>query len=164
MKKNGFTILEMIVAIFIMNIGIAAIFSVVAQSTSYVNLSSSKLTAMYLAQEGIETVRNIRDGNLLSMAKTGIGTWTNNLSMGSDYYNFDYRSQSIPDNTNCVGKNYLQVSGDFYLCSSVSSDFQRKVRLNQVGTDKLEVTVSVSWIDKGITRSVSVSEILYKWY
>ena len=165
MKKNGFTIIEMIAAIFIINIGIAAVFSLVTQSASYVDLSSSRLTAMYLAQDGIEIVRNIRDSNLLKMAKTGVGNWNDSLSLGADYYNFDYRSQAIPDNVNCSGRNYLKVSGGFYACSSDNSaKFRRKVRLNQITPDKIEAVVDVSWTDKGKTTSVSVSEIIFKWY
>ncbi|MBU0546839.1 prepilin-type N-terminal cleavage/methylation domain-containing protein [Patescibacteria group bacterium] len=164
-KKNGFTIIEMIAAIFIINIGIAAVFSLVVQSSSYVDLTNSRLIAVYLAQDGIEVARNIRDGNVLKMAKTGVGVWTDNFSLGADYYNFDYRSQSIPDNVNCSGKNYLQVIDGFYVCSfNVNAKFQRKIRLNQVSSDKIEITVDVFWTDKGKTNSINVSEILFNWY
>lgn len=166
-KKNGFTIIEMIAAIFIVNVGIAAVFSLVIQSTSYVDLATSHLTAIYLAQEGIEVARNIRDSNVLEVGKTGIGNWNDNLFLNADYYNFDYRSQAIPDDTNCSGKNYLQVSGGFYICSSnTSAKFQRKIRLNfdPLSPDKIEAMVDVFWTDKGRTNSVNVSEILYKWY
>jgi len=164
-KKQGFTMIEMIAAIFMVSVGIAAVFSLVIQSTSYVDLATYRLTAIYLAQEGVEVARNIRDSNILKMGRTGIGDWDDNFSLGSDYYNFDYRSQAIPDNTNCSGKNYLQISGGFYVCSSnASAQFQRKIRLNQLSSDKIEVVVNVFWTDKGKTNGVSVSEIIYKWY
>jgi prepilin-type N-terminal cleavage/methylation domain-containing protein len=164
-KKNGFTIIETIAAIFMISVGMAAVFSLVIQSTSYVDLAAARLTAIYLAQEGIEVARNIRDSNILEMGRTGIGDWDDNFSLSADYYNFDYRSQAIPDETNCSGKNYLQVSGGFYACSSnTNSRFQRKIRLNQVSPDKIEAVVNVYWTDKGKTNGVSVSEILYKWY
>jgi len=62
---TGFTILELIVAIFVMTVGVLGAYAVVQQIIVYNSISSSRLTAAYLAQEGIELVRNIRDTNWL---------------------------------------------------------------------------------------------------
>jgi prepilin-type N-terminal cleavage/methylation domain-containing protein len=63
---KGFTLIEVVVAVFILTIGVLAIFNVVQNITVYSRVSSSKLTAVYLAQEGIELVRNQRDSNWLA--------------------------------------------------------------------------------------------------
>jgi len=64
---TGFTILELIVAIFVMTVGVLGAYAVVQQIIVYNSISSSRLTAAYLAQEGIELVRNIRDTNWLTV-------------------------------------------------------------------------------------------------
>jgi len=65
MKKNGFTILEVILAIFILTVAVFASFSLIQQTVVGVSLNQSKLIAYYLAQEGVENIRNIRDTNWL---------------------------------------------------------------------------------------------------
>jgi len=64
-NKNdaGFTILEVVVAISLITVGITAIFTLYQQTISITRVSSQRLIAAYLAQEGIEIVRNIRDTN-----------------------------------------------------------------------------------------------------
>ena len=64
-NKNGFTLLEVIVAIFVITIGVIGVISVVQRTAAFTSISSSRLQAAYLAQEGIEIARNIRDGNWL---------------------------------------------------------------------------------------------------
>lgn len=74
-KKNGFTILEVMIAIFVVTIGVLAAYNVTQQMISYTYHSASRLTAAYLAKEGIEIVRNTRDTNWLEQEN-----WDNGLS------------------------------------------------------------------------------------
>jgi type II secretory pathway pseudopilin PulG len=67
MKKNSFTILEVILAIFILTVAVGASFTLIQQSLISASLAKSKLTAAYLAQEGIEVIRNARDNNWLKI-------------------------------------------------------------------------------------------------
>ena len=74
-KNKGFTILEVLVAIFIITTGGLAAYAMVQQIIFSTLSSSYRLTAAYLAKEGIETVRNIRDTNWLQ----GAPNWYNGL-------------------------------------------------------------------------------------
>lgn len=65
-KTKGFTLLEVLVAVFVLTIGVLGAFTVVQNITFYSQMISSKLTATYLVQEGIELVRNRRDSNWLA--------------------------------------------------------------------------------------------------
>ena len=65
LKTKGFTILEVILAIFILTVAVFASFSLIQQTVVGVSLNQSKLIAYYLAQEGVENIRNIRDTNRL---------------------------------------------------------------------------------------------------
>jgi len=165
-NQKAFTMIEMVAAIFVVNLGIMAVFSLITQSITHINSTASSLTATYLAQEGVEIARNIRDGNFLKINQGGEASWNDNLSADEDkdYYNFDYRSESIPDNINCSGKTHLQISNGYYICSSSSAKFQRKIRISPVGEDKIEVLVEVSWTERGKTNNVSAQETLYRWF
>lgn len=63
--NRSFTLLEVLVAIFIFTVGIVGVWLLIQQPLVYSKNFSRQLIAVYLAQEGIEIVRNIRDSNLL---------------------------------------------------------------------------------------------------
>jgi prepilin-type N-terminal cleavage/methylation domain-containing protein len=163
-RKNGFTMIEMIAALFVVSVGIMGVFSLVSQTISYINIISSRLTAIYLSQEGMEIIRNIRDSNFLKINKGEEGNWDDNLPNDNEYYNLDYQSQSIPDSiNNCNGNSHLEISGGFYKCSS-SGQFERKAKITKIGDDKIDVVIEVSWQERGRSHQVVVRESLYQWY
>ena len=163
--QQGFSLIETIVAIFIISVGIITVLSINYRNIGFSSDVSDKLTAIYLAQEGIEIVKNIRDTNLLTAHKepTSGVEWDDGLTLGSDIYNFDYRSTSIPDNSNCSGTTHIAFDSwsGFYRCDT-SGKFERKVNIVS-NVDHLEVLVTVSWSKGGSSRSVTAQENLYEW-
>jgi Tfp pilus assembly protein PilV len=162
MKKNSFTILEAIFAISILTVGIFGVSSLISQFLTSSSISNQRLIAAYLAQEGIEIVRNIRDTNLLEGESLDAGL--TNCSSGCS--NFDYRSQSLPDNSNCSGKNFLDLVNNFYQCSGSSpASLKRIVTITQINNPPgLKVVVEVSWKERGRTHRITVQENFYNWY
>lgn len=75
LNGRGFTLIEVVVAVSVLTIGILAAFMAVQSVTGYYRVASSRLAATYLAQEGVELVRNQRDSNWLSSAVS----WDNNM-------------------------------------------------------------------------------------
>lgn len=71
--KQGFTLVETLVSLFIFSLSITAIIVVTGQGVSDTTIAKNKITAVALAQEGIEVVRNIRDTYSLSEASSGSG-------------------------------------------------------------------------------------------
>lgn len=162
-KRNltGFTIIELMIAVFILLVGILAAFALVSNSIAYSSTYKLQLTAAYLAQEGIEIVRNIRDTNWIDPAEPA---WDDGLTSGSDFYNFDYRSQNIPDNSNCSGKEYLKFDGNFYTCSDdLIAMFRRKVFIDSSTADVLDVSVTIEWSERGRDHNFLIQEKIYKW-
>jgi Tfp pilus assembly protein PilV len=161
MWNKSFTLIETITAIFILTTGILALSSLISYFISASSISSQRLVAAYLAQEGIEIVRNLRDTNLLNGRSWNYGLTS--CSLGC--YNFDYRSQSIPDNTNCLGKNFLNLVNNFYQCSDSSPiKLQRKVTITQISNPPgLKVLVEVSWQERGRSHSLTAQANLYNW-
>ena len=67
-ESKGFTLIETMVAISILMVAIVAPMSLAAQSLSAAYYARDQITAFYLAQEGIEVVRSVRDTNILKIA------------------------------------------------------------------------------------------------
>ena len=133
-KGAGFTILELIMAIFVMTVGVLGAYAVVQQIIVYTLVSSSRLTAAYLAQEGIEIVRNIRDTNWLTVPPV---VWNEGVSSSQEIVGF---------------------------LDGTTSKFNRNITITPDGSDKLKVSVLIEWTEKGKNYTVTVEEDLYNWY
>lgn len=160
-KKNGFTILEVMIAILIVTIGVLAAYAVTQQIVSYTYRSASRLTAIYLGKEGIEIVRNIRDTNWLESAPSWKDGFINCITGCEADYNDTPPFNSYDDN------HYLNLeiaSGFYGYNPGDQTNFKRKITITPVG-DTLEVSVEVWWEHKGDTYGpITVQENLYNWY
>lgn len=159
MQNKSFTLIELIVAIFVILVGILAVFLVITDVTSTTSVYKQRLIAAYLAQEGIEIVRNIRDTNWVE----GAATWDDGLLIcpTPNGCEVDYSSLNL---TPWSGDgNYLKIDGGFYnYASGADTIFKRKIRI-EAGGDVLQVWVEVFWDIKGKPYSFLVSEWLYEW-
>jgi len=155
MKNSGFTLIETIVAISLLTVGAVGSFSLMQRVTSFASISSSQFVASYLAQEGIETIRNIRDTNYLKGQ-----AWDAGIGAGADF-RLDYRSSVFPDAT-CG--TYLQHNGNFYICSTDSAGkFRRQITIGKPAADKMVILVQVSWSERGIQHQVVAQTELRNW-
>lgn len=153
--KQGFTLIETVVAIFLLTVGVAGSFALMQRVSFSASFSASQLVASYLAQEGIEIIRNIRDTNYLQDI-----SWDSGINGVADF-RLDYRSDEFPDAT-CGA--YLRHDGDFYVCSGDSSSkFQRQIIIEKPAPDKMVISVQVSWSERGIAQQVSSATELYNW-
>ena len=60
-NKSGFTLLETLVAIMLFVIALSALLALVRDSVTSATYTKNDVVATYLAQEGIDYIRNIRD-------------------------------------------------------------------------------------------------------
>ena len=161
-KSGGFALIEVIVAVSLITTGLIAAYTLIVSTISSTTYASHRLTAAYLAQEGIELVRNIRDTNWLQEKdwETGLidlcpsSTWceidyNGNLFVGEDHY------LNIEDG---IGP-YGYGGGS----ENITTPFERKIYLDGVINDILKVRVIVEWQEKGHTNQISVMENLYNW-
>lgn len=157
--QKGFTIIELVISIFLLAIAVIGIFSAFSVVAILTSDASNRLTATYLAQEGMEIVRNIRDTNWLNMdAENPPGaTWVDNFSVcEANGCEMDYTSgvknfvSSLPISP-WVGR-YLKIDDDgFYNYSNGDqSKFMRRIIIKPVdGADYvIKVFTQVSWDEK----------------
>jgi len=165
--------LELLIAVFVVMVGLVGVFIVAQHPTSYIQPVFSRLTAAYLAQEGIEIVRNLRDENWLDVSGPN---WYEGLgSEAGTSYEVSYNGDLL-NCGNCEfddGLSLLRV-GDFYNYSSgAETNFKRKVIITQIDDDPpggdgiidyLEVEVLVEWEEKEKRNSFLVQTNLYPWW
>jgi len=155
---------EIIVAIFLITLGAGSAFMVIQTTTALTSVTSDQLTASYLAQEGIEVIRNIRDSNWLEQRSNSSLLWDDGISVGEDY-RLDYLSTSFPDvNCSLGADDYLKYDGSFYNCTSgQNTKFKRKITVTKPQADSMEVVVEVSWSERGRPHEVTAQTKLYNW-
>ncbi len=168
--EAGFTLIEMMIAIFVMVVGIMGVMSLLQRVIFSSSVSSSRLTAAYLAQEGVEIVRNVRDTNWLE-ARTAANSWDEGLTVcgGAGFiadYSHSYGPNQIDPSFPCYSGQYLNIdtNGFYGYSSGAQTKFQRKILITQGGSpDVQNVLIEINWTDKGASSSLSVQEDLYNW-
>lgn len=172
MQDKGFTLLETTVAIFIVVVAIVAAFSAFYRIMVVTSSISSRLTAAYLAQEGIEIIRNIRDTN-----------WLKGSNWDSDFNECKSQNGCEADYTTGTGEggtsfrtysdSPLYIANNFYSykISGTETKFKRKITIIPQKTKEedeedniLDVSVLVEWEDRGKEYNFTAEEQLYNWH
>lgn len=154
-NNKGFTLLEVLIAVFVLSVGVVGSVDLILKSYSQVSSSEDKLTASYLAAEGLEIVRNIRDNN-----------WKNNLNWDNGLdttgtYRVDWLQNQLSTDT---GENLLSSNlYGFNYFEGETSKFKRTIYL-QKENDKISVKSEVTWKDRGREMKISAQEYLFNWY
>ena len=163
---NGFTILEVLIATFVITVGLIATLLLINRTLIQASIFLPKLTAAYLAQEGIEIVRNIRDTNWV-----GGGVWNEGLvpsavdcSTGceADYTFIPSVSVLTPYNEG----RYLNtdISGPYgYNPGGTATKFKRKITIETISSSTLRIIIRVEFEEREKIFSYTAQENLYKW-
>ncbi|MBL1434268.1 prepilin-type N-terminal cleavage/methylation domain-containing protein [Candidatus Wolfebacteria bacterium] len=162
-SQQGFTLVETLVAIFILVMSITGPLFIAQQSFTSAATARDRTVASFLAQEGVEYIRSVRDHNFLS----GNSDWLDGLSfcISSDC-TIDASVSSYPSIASCVGTCEVlrkTTTGLYGYRNGVTTLFMRRISITQVQSHEISVEVQVSWEYKGTTRSVTVEERLFNW-
>lgn len=157
-EERGFSLLEVIFAVFILSVGISGAISLIGSTNRLIGQAQNKTIAVNLAQEEIEVVRALRDNNWLNGLTYDTGL------MGASDACLEYDSMALIDPCS-VSAQKIYWSGSRYDHDSGGTEtpFSRKVSISS-GTDSdlvlfLRVEVVVTWNNQIIT----VEEHLYDW-
>lgn len=161
---HAFTLLETLVAVAVLLMALLGPFSIAQQSLKSAYYARDQVTAFYLAQEGIEFVRAIRDQNYLEGRDwlEGVGATCMNIPCTVDYPNFIYEAcvggVCEPLRISPVGGLYNHTNGDV-------SPFTRQVMLSTSPTNPelVIISVTISWRSAGVPRIFTLQERLFDW-
>jgi prepilin-type N-terminal cleavage/methylation domain-containing protein len=168
--KKGFTIIESLVAIAILTAVIIGATSAVQSGLSSYIFSKDQIVSFYLAQEGFEELRNIRDENALNSRPwlTGIaGASSDPCAFGSSCMASPVESSVL---TRCSALGACPVlreeaaTGFFgYNAAWPATQFTRDISLVSIGADEVAVTVKVTWTKGATVREFKARENLFRW-
>lgn len=168
-KCRGFTLVETLVAISIFTMSILGLMSVLTSGIADTSYAKKKMVATYLAQEGIEYVRNIRDTNVIPGGASGWSAFTGYLGTGGCavaaagcYVNNMVLSQCTGAGGSCQNLSYDDTTGTYGYGGSTDSGFSRKITVT-IGTNEVKIISTVSWTQGSGPQSITFSEYLYNW-
>jgi len=166
----GFTLIETLVAITLLTVSIVAPMSLAEQSLQSAYYARDQITASYLAQDAIESVREIRDSNIIKIAEgQSVGILSGIDTTGAPFTVDD--SHNIPASTAaCLAAScpVLQTNGVLYgyFQGWTNTPFTRTltVTVSPHNNGQVHLIVTVSWKTGAYqAKSFSLSEDLFSW-
>ncbi len=160
--KEAFSLIEILVVLFIISLGLVGILSLIVQSIKSQDYNKNNLIAYQLSQEGIELVRRTRDSNWRLGYDFNYGLAEELGTVNS--YCFDYNDDApLSSNEACVLR--LNSNG-FYVheLEGPASTFSRliSVELVEAGV-ALRVKSKVSWLSRTGDSDYETEALLYDW-
>lgn len=178
-SKSGFTIIETLVSLSIFTASILAIVTLTPGGVQAINLSKNKITASYLAQEGIDLVRAYRDGgnnsnpNVDTITLLSTNTTCDNSTIGC-YISHELSSGTITitacgqnNEQDCPYLRHFDTGGFGYGTDTggPNSLFVRKIFIhknNPPGSDFVVRSI-VEWSQGGGPHTVEYQTNLTNW-
>jgi len=180
-NSRGFSLMEVIIAVGIVSFAFVGIMSIFAANVRMEILNRDRITAAYLAQEGVEIVRHKRDTNWFT---GGASNWDTGLvqvhqvpSMVNPYdftqgWNIVQAGSLSEDKYKqkifLVNNNYIQVTDSIYNDASrpaswKNTKFRRLIDVEKITDDQMKVTVTVYYGDDSTYIRV-ISYLYNNWY
>ena len=169
-KEKGFTLIETLVAIAILLVIIVGPMSIAQKGIQNAFFAREQLTAVFLAQEAIEGVRELRDNN-------AIDAYDNSLPFIDDTEGW------IDDIASCLGKECAYEDSTLTLCinkndcvlkydageythngTSDNSIYTRKITAGVRNGGGVPVTVKVTWVGKVRQGQIVLQSWIYDHY
>ncbi len=187
-KNEGFTLVEAMIAVTILVLSIAGPLFTANRALVAAEIARDELTASYLAQEGVEYVRAMRDDTYLSAYQAGgsgasAAAWTDFLtgssagsvtpcrtavctldparSMGAGS---GFALEPCPGGT-CsplylVNNIYTEQGG---LSGAEVTPFTRTIQVSDISANEVRVVSQVSWTFHGSPYQITVTDHLTPW-
>ena len=157
-EESGITIIESLIAILVLISATTGAFYLVSRNFSGATIVKDEILAGQLAQEGIEVVRNLRDGDWHSVRSFG-------TSIPNGTYKIQWNSTTLLPFTD----DFLKIdpaTGVYSYDSGNQSGFKRTITIStNLGEETVRriITVTVNWVEQSVTKSIQAEEHLYNW-
>ncbi len=180
--NKGFTIVEAMVAIFILTVSVSSMLGITASSAASARYANNEITANYLLQEAIDSIRNSRD-TIAFQTTDGTGGWDkflerygflgNNKCFSTDGCYLEMNNFNATDiagsdvsncGTSCPYLMYDDTGGHLFYnyTGGYTSEFKRTVNMKSITPDEVKVTSTLEWTngDTSNTRSTLRTQTL----
>ena len=145
------------IAIGLILVGLVGVITLINRSLGFSSLAFNKLVSSNLAQEGVEIVRNIRDTNWINHQ-----AWDAGLPDGT--YQADYSSKSLDLYTD-LALLFDDTTGLYGYNAGSDTIYKRKIELNHISPEELQVKITISWIGRGGgSFDTVVEDHLFNWF
>ena len=171
--RSGFTLVEMLVAVSIFTVSLLGIMAVLAGSIANTNYAKRKMVATYLAQEGIEFIRNVRDTEVLYTTSSGWADFKDAIKdcdspSSSDKYcyfnDLDVIKKCDIGGKDCPPLKYNPDTGKYNYSLGENSGFVRSIQAKDGGSsDEVKIFSKVEWTQGSGAYSITFSENLFNW-
>ncbi len=184
LKNNeyGFTLVEVLISLLIFTVAVVGVITVSSQGSMNVNSAKNKVVATFLADEGIELARAMRDTSIVSTVAAG-GTESDGwdafvsapgTSLCGTACDIDPTNTTpgivFPDSANvqpCTPYCILNLTSVGYYTSfapGTPSIFSRKITIDTSVSQEAKVTSTVQWKEGLSTLSATQEETMFNWY
>jgi len=164
-NKNGFTLVEALVALSILIVGIISGFILVTKALYDVTIIQDRLTASFLAQEGIEFVRQIRDSNYVKTINGTLTPWNEGLAddsyLVSSIGNPPTSIKLLPYDDKIL--KYNSNTGLYNYDTGQDTVFKRKITITNLPPNEILVQSIMDWTSKGVNFHLVVEDRLFNW-
>ncbi len=154
-KSRGFTLLETIVALAIIAAAMSGPITLATRGILNAKFAKSRLVAANLSQEGLELVRKVRDDNILANR-----AWDFGIDVG------DRQADVVTSGLSASSGAPLKrdtASGLYNYTSGNTTLFVRRINITKPVANQMVVLSQVIWTEGGLSRAMTLQEILYNW-
>lgn len=171
-KLKGFGLMEVLISAVIIIIILSALVTIGRAAMSNNENLAERTQAIYLAQEGIETVRQIRDSNWIDGSNlTKWNTLEGDTTVSSGDYVLSYITNkwilSNMDSYETISLGPTGKAVSFYRTINITAadDAIMPTPGNNpnLSLQAIKATATVTWEFSGQTKRIEVSEILTNW-
>lgn len=189
---SGFTLLETVIALGVILGGIIGPYTLATRGVIASGSSKEKLTALNLAQEGIELVRHLRDNNIIA----GQSPWTKGISpaQGSDgqqCQDVGWQIGVVQEDGSSLGELSCYREQPLYYYRHIplynntaqlggvlgeASVYKRRIYIKHPleasdlnsfrgvpASEQMLIRSTVEWQHRSVTQSVTLEEVMFDW-
>lgn len=151
-KEKGQMLVEVMVALSVTLISITGFLGLLKTSFALNTVSAKNYTAVYLATEGIEIMKQFVDNKFFDRTEPFNGGLVDGAC-----YKVEYATTN-PTQVICTSSQPVSMK------YGPSGAFDRIIKVNFEGDDVIVVTSEVTWEDKGSDFEVVLEDRFYNWW
>lgn len=172
-EASGFTLLEMLFAVIIFSFALISLMGIASKGVIATATARDQLTAQYLAEEGLEVARNMRDSNFLGyLSNTSwldeIENCTKNSPCDITYSSTTPRLVPVPPGDYLYENEFgVYRRSDDGNIGGESTTFWREVYIDDpepgMPTNQKKMVSTVHWKQKAFDRSYTMQTYISDW-